>query len=337
MDSDTDNTNNLVKRTETNIDWHKWQDYILAVSGNSSLYLTKQPHHFCADVLVYKLQQGLLSHAKTGQYRFERNTLRISQDQLDAIYVQTYIRSNGSNVYNGTHKRTIRTGDVVLLDLAEPFSVDHADHEMINLILPRSLFKKYLIEHRSYPALVFSRTDPVAETISQLLLQLINHIELLSETVITTLIDTIVQLAASKMAPFSQNTPHHYLDSQQLRLLKAQQLIKDNLGHPSLTSTELSQRLNISRTTLFRIFEEVGGIQQYTLDLRMKQAAYLLQKKRPGTIQQIAHKCGFAHPASFSRAFKLYYGISPKEASEPFFAGMHPDTPYHLWFQELRR
>lgn len=86
-----------------------------------------------------------------------------------------------------------------------------------------------------------------------------------------------------------------------------------NLIHQSNACTNvhaLAQQLHLNRSYLSRIFREFTGmsIQNYIHNVRFQLAGTLLQTH---TISQTASILGYSDTASFSRAFKSYYKLSP--------------------------
>lgn len=80
----------------------------------------------------------------------------------------------------------------------------------------------------------------------------------------------------------------------------------------NLSVNELAEKLNVSRSTLFRVFqEELGRSPKQVLDeLRMQKARHLLRASTD-TVKEIAVACGYTGEAYFSRAFKARMGLPP--------------------------
>ena len=51
---------------------------------------------------------------------------------------------------------------------------------------------------------------------------------------------------------------------------------------------------------------------QYLLKYRVQRGAEFL-RERPGTVAQAAAACGFDSPSNFSKMFRRFYGLSPRE------------------------
>jgi AraC-like DNA-binding protein len=81
----------------------------------------------------------------------------------------------------------------------------------------------------------------------------------------------------------------------------------------ALRLPELARSINISSSQLERDFRQVFGLtpQQFQQKLRIEQAIRLLKSRV--SIAEIAHACGFADHAAFSRRFKATTGVSPTQ------------------------
>jgi len=81
----------------------------------------------------------------------------------------------------------------------------------------------------------------------------------------------------------------------------------------SLTIDRVASELGVSRATLFRLFQPVGGVQAYVHRRRLELAREALVRRAGGrpTIADVAHLHGFASESHFSRAFRKVYGYSP--------------------------
>lgn len=104
----------------------------------------------------------------------------------------------------------------------------------------------------------------------------------------------------------SQRQPQDYLRS-------AKQLIDANFFRSDFTVGELSRKIGIERTYLFRIFKEQEGVSviEYLIHTRLEHARQMLEDG-VGPIKLIAYSVGYENPLYFSNAFKKRFGLSPK-------------------------
>ncbi len=98
------------------------------------------------------------------------------------------------------------------------------------------------------------------------------------------------------------------------------QMCYDYMEHAytdALTVESLAERLNVSRSYLYRIFKQELGIspQRAILDFRLDKASMLVD--RGGiSLTEIALSCGFCDLSHFSKAYKARYHSRPKSAQQ---------------------
>jgi len=73
----------------------------------------------------------------------------------------------------------------------------------------------------------------------------------------------------------------------------------------------------MSRTHLTRKLKILTGLSPGTLirNIRLEKAAELLRNKK-GSIAEISNSVGISNPSGFTKAFRNYFGVSPKEYSK---------------------
>jgi AraC-like DNA-binding protein len=113
-------------------------------------------------------------------------------------------------------------------------------------------------------------------------------------------------------------------------------------------SPEILQRqFRMSRATLYRLFEDEGGVAAYILGRRLDRCHALLaaDSSHGRSIGDIAFGHGFASDAHFSRAFRRRFGMAPRDARGTHMRalsastdGMHADVQTIAdWIATLRR
>ncbi|WFE41483.1 helix-turn-helix domain-containing protein [Micromonospora sp. WMMD998] len=95
--------------------------------------------------------------------------------------------------------------------------------------------------------------------------------------------------------------------------------VRQHLTDPGLSPAAVAAAHHLSLRSLHRLFEGTGTTVGALIRTgRLERAARDLAD--PGlrrlSVAQIAVRCGFAHPAHFSRAFRAAYGMSPGEHRE---------------------
>lgn len=98
------------------------------------------------------------------------------------------------------------------------------------------------------------------------------------------------------------------------RIHKVQDYIESNLDK-GLSIEELSDAAGFSKYHFCRIFQGMlhEPLAHYVTRIRMERALFLLAHRTDKNMTDIAYELGLSDSAVFSRAFKNYYGVSPRE------------------------
>jgi len=77
----------------------------------------------------------------------------------------------------------------------------------------------------------------------------------------------------------------------------------------------LIQEFNVTRPTLYRIFEADGGVEAYVTRRRLHRTLISLKNTPPerGVVRRIAERFGFVDASNFNRAFRSEFGFCPSE------------------------
>lgn len=129
------------------------------------------------------------------------------------------------------------------------------------------------------------------------------------------------------------------------RIHKVQDYIEQHFGQP-MSIEELSNAAGFSKYHFSRIFQSMlhESLAHYVNRIRMENALFLLVHRADKNITDIAYELGFTDSAVFSRAFKNYYGISPREYRKEYsknckdsflLSEYNKDTAKKEWAGEL--
>lgn len=96
------------------------------------------------------------------------------------------------------------------------------------------------------------------------------------------------------------------------RVNRVQDYIEENIAE-DFSLEKLSQVAHFSPYHFHRIFSALTGepLFQYIQRVRLEKAAFLLMANVKKPLAEIAFDCGFSNQASFSRAFKNHFNVSP--------------------------
>lgn len=125
------------------------------------------------------------------------------------------------------------------------------------------------------------------------------------------------------------------------RIHKVQDYIEQHIGQ-TMSLEELSNTAGFSKYHFSRIFQGMlhEPLAHYVNRIRMENALFLLAHRADKNMTDIAYELGFTDSAIFSRAFRNYYGVSPREyrgeysknCKEPFLLSEYnKDTAENEW------
>lgn len=98
---------------------------------------------------------------------------------------------------------------------------------------------------------------------------------------------------------------------------RARNVVRQNMASPDFGPERLARLLAMSRSKLYRLFENCGGVAHFINRERLREAHLRLSSQRETlSIHAIGSEVGFVDHSTFSRAFRREFGYSPTEARE---------------------
>lgn len=116
--------------------------------------------------------------------------------------------------------------------------------------------------------------------------------------------------------------------------------IDRNISAPTLSVAEISRSLGITRSTLYRSFEAIGGIAGHIQRQRLDAAhGALADRAETRSVAAISQLFCFSSPAYFSTAFRRAYGYSPQDVRRHLGRDGMPAvaSEFRHWMQWLAR
>jgi len=129
-----------------------------------------------------------------------------------------------------------------------------------------------------------------------------------------------------------QPSPDHEDHVRRALNVAMRQYIADHLDDLALDVDTLRRQFFCSRSTLYRLFEEDGGVAKFIRDARLR--ACMHELAFPSTTRKqiafTATRWGFENPSHFNRLFKRAFGVAPSGVGGLTLASNERQpTPYH--------
>lgn len=297
---------------------------------------------FEAEVGVYHLDDLLFSRTAFGAQRFVRTPRMLRRDGLDHFLIQLY-RSGGYRGDADGRPVALAAGEISLIDLAKPLDTHASASDTVSLVAPRHLLDS-LLPNAPLHGLVLRGT--AAAIYGDHLLALQRRLPTLPRRDAPIVVRAMAELLATLVRPGMRGSTAHN-SQQEFALTRAKRYIEGQLHRSRLTPEEIRAAAEVSRASLYRLFEANGGVAHYVLARRLERCRQALEDPRDRRlISEIAYAHGFASESHFSRAFRHRYGHTPGDmrvgesllARRP--AAARPtsaDTAFDDWIRDFQR
>jgi AraC-like DNA-binding protein len=282
---------------------------------------------FSASITALRLGALAFYVTETGGQTMFRTPEMIAADGHDAYIIQFVIAGSHTGDFDGV-PFAAGPGELGICDLSRPMLLHSTAVKVLSIFLPRAevravspdieLHGRVLDANRA--GLLIEHLTAVTRWFPQLLPETLPGIT-----------RATIELLGACLAMEAGRADFGVRESPVL--MRARSYVEHNLLEPSLNPARISEALGVSRSTLYRLFEPLGGVTAFIWERRLHLArAALLDPKRARRISEIAFQCGFSSEAHFSRSFRKAFNIRPSDlrSLQPSL-GDEPDTPFAKW------
>ncbi|SBW16431.1 transcriptional regulator, AraC family [Brucella sp. 10RB9215] len=243
---------------------------------------------------------------------YARTPKIIAQGGLDFYVLQLLTGGHLLGDFDGTDVAA-KPGDIVIIDMAKTLVSRAFKGSRTTVFIPRAELEE-VVGGRNLHGLVLSGTRPITRL-------LFNYIQELNAVVPDLSMDEAI--AAQKVMLTFLRTGITGLEEDLTGFLPVNlpmkkrilSFIDQNLSDPLLGPRTIIQNFHVSRSHLYRAFENDGGVAKTIRDKRLDRAFRILAEERDRTVysKEVAYRCGFNDPAQFASAFKNRFGMSPRD------------------------
>jgi len=272
-----------------------------------ALYRTTPREPFAASAVSLLLGDVIVHRADFTAQRWVRDADLIAANDPGGMTVAMTLAGRAAGVMGDRPFRT-GPGSVHFVDLSQPSRHDSSASRTILLSVTRAAAAKSGIDVAALHGVVV-RSAAGAALIAYLD-RLLDTAQAYSDEDIPLLVRAILDLlvlVVRTAEPESAPAVRRAAASQAARAL-----IDAHLGSANLTIARLCRDLDLSRTSLHRLFDDDGGVQAYIRNRRLEAFHHALTQ--PGSddaIQDLADLYGFSDAAHLARAFRARYGVPP--------------------------
>lgn len=295
---------------------------------------------------------ALLIEARSSAMRYDRTERHVAAG-IDHFQLVMYV-GGGAEFASSNRTHLQRTGDLGLIDMGQPSLTREAQAEdgfsrVLSFVLPRMLLSPLLTADEKITTVrILRRETPYAAILRDYMLALRRGASELTHSESQAAVQSLARLVAGGFGNDSEDERTAISASQETLRTRIKMHIEKNLGIAALGVELLCREFDLSRAGLYRLFAPQSPM-NYIQQRRLHRAFAMLISPafRAWRIIDIALECQFASDATFIRAFRRQFDLSPGEARKlaeqkilgaPPGAGPphpYPDAEASRWIEQL--
>lgn len=272
---------------------------------------------FRADLATYLMGPALffVADMKGTSYAFSRDRGRIARSGLDLIFVQLTLEGGDLRTLNG-ETLAVEAGDVSIFDLSRTMQAETAHCRNLTLVLPRRLMFGNEAQNDALHGLVLKRSTSTGRLIGSHLHALFSDLPDITQAEAPAIVHATANLVANLVGPQLAMRTSPSPTVRGAVIMEIRRYIEQNIALPDLGPDHLCKVFGLSRASLYRLFEPIGGVTDHIRSRRLRLAFDMLAGDGNRSVGEVAYACGFADSSAFSRAFRNQFGLRPSEARD---------------------
>ncbi|MDD1963813.1 helix-turn-helix domain-containing protein [Pseudomonas putida] len=289
-------------------DFAKWHSVVCSTydKTNGQLLVTDDFH---GSLEVKSFGPCQISHISSKPVAYHRRP----ESEADLYYIVLSMCPVAQVVQNARESLQ-KAGDIVIYDSSRPYSCSFPNgDDQIILSVPHSVMNKHVFKAPSLLSLTLHGNEGVGKITRSMMMEMWRSQPAdgnIEGRLLGSLLDV---LSASFDAEYGDtDVKEEARQLQQLNRIKS--FILANLGNSDLTIESVAFDTHVSERTLNRLFAgENTTAYKWLWQQRLTASHRLLVTNKSKSISDIATDFGFKNLSHFSRSFKDYYGMTPRE------------------------
>lgn len=257
---------------------------------------------------------SVIGRGRSVAQTFVRTPTTVRRSGLDHVSVVINLVGSAGD-FDGRNVRS-SPASVQFRDLTKP-SISRAEViDVVNLMAPRHLVPSWLLGRR-FHGLTLPGDSAGGRLVASHLMTLADVSDQLSEDEGAAAVEATFIIAERFLGQSSEPTPLQ-TDAIQRTIRRRAVHVFDAMSSRRQPSVdEVAKAIGVSRSSLYRAFEPMGGVLTYVRHRRLARV-YAALRVRAGTadrIETLADQYGFASSAQLSAAFRERFGFGPQDVS----------------------
>jgi len=299
--------------------WREWYSSVFEVTSKDPMC-----DRFLAETRLWNLGGFAMSRTSAPPVDVMRTKGHLRRDPVDHWIISYCARGAHSAATAGTVVE-VPARVPYLWSLAQEFLHERTHVDRVQFILARDTFRD--IAPLLDAACGSTLDTPLGRLLGDYMIALESRLPEVTETDFPGITKAVGAMVAAAVAPSAERMAVVKPQIDLGRRERVRQAIRKHLRTPTLEPKTLSRLVGMSRSNLYRLFEDMRGVARYIQRERLLEAHAIitsLAAKQP--ISAIAEDLCFADAYRFSRALKREFGYTPGEVRSAALAGLAPPT-----------
>jgi AraC-like DNA-binding protein len=252
----------------------------------------------------YQLPRAAVASVNSVAQTLNRGPAEIARGGGDQILIWVQVSGESDVNYAGREGK-LRPGDVAILDYTREIFVRAPDFAAIYVMIDRKMVPPAFLAP-SMHGTIFAADSGPGRILGRAVESLFQTIESLTVAEASAAMDGLITMATGMLEAAREASGDPLFD-------KALAFIDRNLTRPDLAPALLEKNLPLSRSSLYRLFEPLGGVRNAILERRLERAVRVLLTSTTAkpSLRTIARDHGFSSEEQYSRAFRTRFGTTP--------------------------
>ncbi|MEI7713039.1 MAG: helix-turn-helix domain-containing protein [Rhodospirillales bacterium] len=270
---------------------------------------------FRGGLTTHHLGTMLLGQTVSQPQHFRRTGRTIAYSGLDHFMVQLQMTGGYSARAEG-RAFEVGPGDICVFDLTRPIETTTSDFSNLTFVVGRDMLAPLVADADALHGTVLTSQTSLGGLLADHLLSLTQRVPHMTMAESRSVADATAALIAGCLAPAAARRDETGRGVAGAVLNRIRRHIETGLASPELNADSIGRQFGLSRASLYRLFEPLGGVANYIRERRLARALSVVtgHEHRHRRIGEIAHMFGFEDETVFARAFKRAFALSPRDA-----------------------
>lgn len=300
---------------KTSLQMPAWRDYV-GRSLDVSVSRAQVAGGFRGDIETWVLGDMVFMDARTDPFVQARSLARISTDNVRDFVLHMVVEGIVETSTDRSARRNAgqHVPGVLALDMGRPMHMWRpAPARVLALFLPRGTVAAAVRDLDALHGQVIAFASPAGRVLARDLRPLVAGLHGLAPAAAARAVRSAAAAILAALA--RQERLAGRSDATERRALRGdiEAHVHAHLHRPGLTPESILRNFAVARPTLYRLFEDEGGLAAYIRNQRLRAAANELVDAPALAVTDIASTLAFGSATDFTRAFRRAYGMAPLE------------------------